>query len=485
MPDKKNILFLMTDQHREDYIGYDPASVLETPNLDRLAGSVGLTDCTTVNPISTPARTALLTGKYSHQIGTLSMSGDLSRQHPTYLRALQDAGYWTAAVGKLHWLQGWEWGTARGEGHDLVGMKKQMKEFGLDHLWESSGKQLAVKNYCDYCAHLEEKGLLEDYRDWIESCSHNAHVARPDEHTGEPWPFAEEDYVDVVTGDRMVEAIRNRPADRPFMLFGSFCCPHPPYDPPESYLEAVPPEEEDFWEPFEKEWPPHIPDHLRRARRAYKAMINLVDRQVGRVLGMLEEEGILEDTVVLFTSDHGEQLGDLGHGGKQDPWPGSVSVPCAIRHPDHLEGRLVGSPVENTDLTATILDVAGLDPQEVLVRDWPAFHDRVPCRSLMPIVRGETDRVRDYAFSECEGRWQLIRDSEWIYVRQLDYEEPGRASEHLYNRVADPGCRNNLIEDPGHADVVQRFRDRREFVMDGTPPAQLRWAPLIGDPPRR
>lgn len=99
---RPNIILLMTDQHRADHAGFLPGSRMATPHLDRLAGSVGFSNCVTVNPICTPARTALLTGKYTHQIGTLDMSGDLSREHPTYPRALQQAGYWTAGVGKFH-----------------------------------------------------------------------------------------------------------------------------------------------------------------------------------------------------------------------------------------------------------------------------------------------------------------------------------------------------------------------------------------------
>lgn len=153
-----NIVLLMTDQHRADRVGFLPDSRMATSNIDRLAGSVGFSNCVTVNPICTPARTALLTGKYTHQIGTLSMSGDLSREHPTYLHALQNGGYWTAGVGKFHWMQGWPWHTERGKGHDLVALKDEVKKYGLDYVWEMSGKQLAVKNYCDYCEYLQSKG---------------------------------------------------------------------------------------------------------------------------------------------------------------------------------------------------------------------------------------------------------------------------------------------------------------------------------------
>jgi len=476
----KHIVFLMTDQHRPDYVGYAPDAKIRTPNIDRLAGSVGFTRCVTVNPICTPARTALLTGKYTHQIGTLAMAGDLSLEHPTYTQALQKAGYWTAGVGKFHWLQGWPWGAPRGKGHDLVGIRDEIRRFGFDYVWETAGKQLALRNYCEHARHMDAKGLLDAYRDHVSRRPHNTVYGENPHLTGEPWPFDEEDYVDILAGTKMVEAIRDRPTDKPMFLFGSFCCPHPPYDPPGSYLERVEPDEtEDFIGAEGSDLTDEQKQAIFRARRAYKAMILLVDDQVGRVLGALADEGILDQTVLLFTSDHGEMLGDRGVSGKQKPWRSSVGVPCAIRHPDYPSRQLNDSPVEITDLTATMLDVAGVDPQAALSRDWPGFQNRVPCRSLMPIVTGQAHAVREFAFSECNGQWQMIQSDRWKYVRWLDYQEPGTRREELYDLREDPQELTDLAGDPDAADGLAWCRQRCDFVMDTTPPAQTRWAPLI------
>lgn len=115
-----NILLILTDQLRPDAVGFGPDGRFATPNIDRIAAGSVFAACQTVNPLCQPARTALLTGKYTHQIGLRAMSGDLSPQHPTFPRALRDAGYHTAAVGKLHYLQTWPWGTGPGEGNDLT-----------------------------------------------------------------------------------------------------------------------------------------------------------------------------------------------------------------------------------------------------------------------------------------------------------------------------------------------------------------------------
>jgi arylsulfatase A-like enzyme len=174
-------------------------------------------------------------------------------------------------------------------------------------------------------------------------------------------------------------------------------------------------------------------------------------------------------------------MGDHGRVQKQSPYHASAVVPTAIRHPDYLHGKLNDSPVELTDLTATILEVAGIDPRQALSKDWPAFHDRVPCRSLLPIVTGEAERVRDYAFSECAGQWQMIQSERYKYVRSLQYDDPERVPEQLYDLQEDPQELVNVIDRPAYAEAAAWCRRRRDFVLDRTPLAQLQWAPIIGD----
>ncbi|GBF77282.1 hypothetical protein PA598K_05821 [Paenibacillus sp. 598K] len=470
----------MTDQHRLDHVSYHGGGRLATPNIDRIADSVGFTRCVSVNPVCSPARSALLTGKYTHQIGMTAMSGDLSPQHPTYLRALQEHGYRTIGIGKLHWLQGWKFGTPIGRGHPLTDLKDEIRQFGFDEVWEAAGKQLVSRNYCDYAEHLDRQGLLEAYRAFNARSGTNTNIAEQQNFTGEPFPFGERNYLDIVIGDKLVEAIEQGAGEQPFFLLGSFVGPHPPYDPPASYLEQIPYEEEDDFLPGpDGSLTDTTKRHLYRMRRAYKAMIRIIDEQVGRLFAKLEEKGILDDTVILFVADHGEMMGDHGRVQKQSPMRASVVVPAAIRHPDWLNGERNDSPVELTDLTATILDVAGIDPQQALSKDWPAFHDRVPCRSLLPIVAGEAGRVRDYAFSECAGQWQMILSERWKYVRSLQYDDPDRVPEQLYDLQEDPDEQRNVIELPQYRDAAQWCRRRRDFVLDRTPPAQLRWAPII------
>ncbi|MDF2653100.1 MAG: hypothetical protein K0Q73_8905 [Paenibacillus sp.] len=480
MTKAKNIILLMTDQHRIDYVGYAGSKKVDTPNMDRIAESVGFTNCQTVNPVCTPARTALITGKYTHQIGTLAMSGDLSLQHPTFMRALQKAGYHTSGIGKFHFLQTWEWGIPRGKGVNLVSLKEKIKEYGYDYVWETSGKQLAVKNYCDYCEYLEQKGLLETYRDFVQTTGPNTPF--PDvwpEDEANPWPLSEEDYIDVVTADKIIDRIEARQEDKPFFIFGSFCSPHKPFDPPERYLNMVPYQEMDDFIPGEKALSDIDKQRLYKKRRAYIAMIKLIDDQIGRIFDVLEKEGILDDTVILFTADHGEMLGDHFRIQKSVHFRASATVPAAIRHPEYLHRKVSDAPIELTDLTATILDIAGLNPQEALSKRWPAFHNIVPSRSLMPIVTGEKDRIRDFTFTECSGKWEMIQTECWKYVRFLDYSDPDQVVEVFYDLSNDSDETINSIDDPSFKQAIEWCRKRRDYVKDRTPPAQTVWAPLI------
>ena len=490
------IIYFMTDQHRSDHVSFLPGSRVETPNLDRLAGTCAFADCLSVNPVCAPMRSALLTGKYTHQIGLQNNNGDLSRQHPTYLRALQGAGYHTAASGKLHWISGWsgpEW--PRGGAYDLPRMKDDLLAYGLDALWEASGKGNAIQNNDDYTEYLAAHGLLDAYRDHAVSRAYNRAERRMvgmnydqlEVESGDPLPIGDEHYVDAVIAREAIRLIRERPKDKPLHLFVSFCGPHPFYDPPKRFfeMETESAEEPPFFPGPDGEVPTGSKaEHLRKLRRSYRAMVRAIDHYTGEILDVLKEEGLFDEALLCFASDHGEMLGDHLAMSKSKPWKESANVPLGFRHPDAPEaGRVSDAPVELTDLTATMLDFAGLDAKEVLSQPRPGFHDRVPCRSLLPVIRGEAAAVRDFAFSEGAPGWKMVQDERWKYIR-YPRPEPGPAVEALYDRSEDPGEQVNRAGDRACAAVLQTMRDRLDWVLESTPPAQLRWAPLPGEATR-
>ncbi len=480
MDEKMNILFLMTDQHNPDYVGYAANSKARTPNIDWIAEGAAFTAAVSPNPVCTPARVALLTGRYPHQTGMMTMSGDLNPRYPTYMQALQKSGYFTAGIGKMHWLQGWHWNVPRGRGHDLVELHEEMKKFGFDELWEAAGKGLMLKNYCDYSKYLDELGLLEKYRDEVEKRAGIGHPERPE--TSESFGIPARHHVETVIADKIIASIRNRPNGQPFCIFGSFLSPHPIIDPPQEYLD-------DSWEDKEegflvKEGCEQIPLEKQhrwiKNRRGYRALIHQVDDQIGRIIQTLREDNLLENTLILFTADHGDMLGNFDIDGKNQPWRESVNVPLAIRHPRHVSSRRVHSPVSLIDVTATILDAAGLNPKDALSLEWPSWNHVIPCRSLMPVLRGDTEGIRDFAFSENDG-WEMIQTETCKYVRYRsqgdEYTPPVEA---FFDLERDPKEITNAIASPECQERIQWCRERRAFVMNAMPAGQIGWAP-VGD----
>lgn len=473
---QKNIILFMADEFRADYTGYSGSGKMETPNIDRIAQGWQFSCCSSTNPICAPARTSLVTGRYPHQIGTLAMYGDLNPQIPTFMQILQKHGYYTAGVGKLHYLATWPAGTPRGKILNLVELKERMKEFGFDDLWESAGKQLMLRNFCDYGEYLEERGLRETYLDFIEKSLEQERGIVHNPEAVSPTFLEEKDYIDVVTADRALDFLKNRPEGKPFYLFTSFCGPHMPFDPPQRWIDRIPYEEKDD---FIEDMPltGEQKEGLWRKRRNYKAMIALIDEQIGKILDYLDATGLMENTVLLFTSDHGEMLGDHNRMGKAVPYRESCTIPLAIRHPDFLQNGYCRTPVSLVDVTATILDCAGIDPKE-LEGQKLAFSNQLPGRSLMPVLSGKKGEIREYSFSESGRSWQMLETMEWKYIFHPDISTPEEWKEELYHKTEDQREQKNLASDPALRSVLDWFRKRRSYEVDHTLPIQTVWAPL-------
>lgn len=500
----KNILLLMTDQQRADYVGYVPGGKAVMPHVDSLAASAHFTCCQTTNPICTPARTSLITGRYPRQIGTLTMAGDLFPQIPTMMQALQAAGYRTYGIGKFHYLQTHPWDTPRGRGMRLYDMAQDgvMQAFGYDFIWETAGKQQLDKCYDFYAKYLDEQGILEQVRDFMFACGGaNGDTADHNYDKALPWAFDEAHYVDVVTGRVAAEQLRTLDKDQPFFMKVSFCGPHKPYEAPQRYLDLFPPtQEEAFVLAPDQSLTPAQKQALYRQRRSAKAMLRLIDDQIGLLLDILSERGLAQDTLVLFTSDHGDMLGDHFMLQKGVPWRQSLNVPLAVRAPGLPPIGENGSPVELSDLTATMLDWAGLEPAAALSRAWPAYNDLLPCRSLLPVLRGEAASIRDFAFSESDfteervpgvspaqterarggrGRsnaWQCITTRTTKYIKYLGYALEEAPNEEFYDLAADPAELHDLIESPVYQPQIAQARRRLMYLIDHYPPAQKTWA---------
>ncbi len=350
-----NILFITTDEHRFDSLGCYGNTVIRTPNIDSIAAQGVLFDRGYVqNPMCMPSRMAIMTGRYCSENGcNINCTGiPQFEQENTFIQVLRDNGYYTAAIGKMHMMP--KWGP-----------------FGFTYLDLVEGKADANNQYIDY---LKSKGL-----------NGHQHKAK-----GDALPFGThtnalpaEDTIDAFVGRRAVQWLRKWPAGssetQPFFLWVSFSNPHFPFDPPEPYDTMYDPAEVPLpvWKDGEMDNKPTqrqlqkergydkvTESLLRKIVANYYGNISLVDDQVGEILNVLSSKGLTDNTLIAFTSDHGDHLGDhkLLHKSGVTFYDISVRVPYLISFPPLFpRGVVCESLVESIDLPATFLDVTGIN----------------------------------------------------------------------------------------------------------------------------
>jgi choline-sulfatase len=410
------------------------------PNLDRLRSEGitlqhGYSSC----PICMPTRMTWAYGLYASQVaeGLLHNAHDWPRGLPTMPQRLQDAGYYTALIGKLHSLA---WIIPR----DVISEEAVTCARGFDEAFEVSGKILPAGQYrCRYSEHLASKGLLERYVADVRARS----PFFGNEERLEPSFLAPEDHMDGFIGDRVCEWIGSYERDQPFFLHASLCGPHFPLDPPSPFFEHYQPEE----------MPPPVGDldaddagRWLRDRALYCGLIEFVDHQVGRMLAALERRGLADDTLVLFTTDHGDMMGDHGLRYKGHPYDASVRTPVIARLPGRIAaGARSDALVESVDLPLTILDAVGVDVAS------PQTLPQTPGRSYWPVLTGDRNEHRDWVYSEAGARgrkWRMCRERNWKYVFSAGGDDK------LFDMAADPDELVNAVDAPVHAGRLSRMR---------------------------
>ncbi|MFP4157960.1 MAG: sulfatase, partial [Opitutales bacterium] len=323
---------------------------------------------------------------------------------------------------------------------------------------------------------LEEAGIpYEDYRSYIDQASAGGYDQKlpiAQRFAEGRWPYDPHLYVDNRIGSLAKERLgRLTGGEEPFLLWASFCGPHPPYDPPPEYLdlealddgvEPIPPEGMELSAEDKR--------HLAELRRRYRAMIRLIDHQVGQLLDTLEASGKSDDTLIVFTADHGEMLGDHGRINKNLYYRSSVSIPMALRGPGIPSGARYSGPVELTDVTGTILDAAGLNPQKALSRVSPA-------RSLLPAARAPgTTTVRDHAFSSLAPGWYMVKDRRHKYVSGPSGDD-GRPWQWMIDLENDACEQNDQSNSDDVAQAATSLRDLMLQTLQRHPAPTVNWLP--------
>ena len=447
---KPNILFIMTDQMRADAMGCSGEWV-NTPNLDRIAGEgVRFSNAVTTSPVCIPARVTLATGRYPHNTGIWQNTGyDMPPDTPTWMQAVRGAGYRTSVFGKTH---------LHHHNGDLRDREHLIRAYGLDDVDEIGGPRASARLGSHMTERWEKKGLWEKYKaDYEERFSNKPWVVRPS-------VLPLEEYADVYVGQRAREYLEEYDREQPWFCWVSFGGPHEPWDTPEPYASMYDPDE--MPEPIESsetlepsslngrmgevlagDRAPDIPrEDVAAIRADYAGNVTLIDDQIGEILDTIEERGELDDTVIVFCSDHGEMNGDHGLIYKNQFFNSAVRVPLLLRTPETARGDVAGSvcdsPTEWMDLGPTVVDLAGSELE----------HQQFG-RSLCPILQNPGRENRSEALSEISGEL-MIMDRRWKLIVNSDGEPY-----LLFDQVNDPKETQNQLDDPDVQDVVEDLKE--------------------------
>lgn len=477
---RPNILFLMADQFRGDCVGADGNPVIQTPHLDRLASEGFLFHrAYSSTPSCTPARAALLTGLSPWHHGQLGY-GRVAEQYPFEKpRALRDAGYHTFAVGKMHWHP-----QRNGHGYHRV-------------VLDESGREQTPEFRSDYrCWFMSQAPHLDPDATGIGWNDHRAAAyALPEELHPTRW-----------TADVAVNFLEGYAGAEPFFMKVSFARPHSPYDPPKRWMDAyadapLPPAAVGGWaakyaprsDDTDSLWHGDLgPEKARHARQGYYGSISFLDEQIGRVLAALEMRGELENTLILFTADHGDMTGDHHLWRKTYAYEASARIPMILRCPKGWEtapaGTRIDRPVELRDVLPTFLDAAGTEAPIPLDGKSLLELARNPEAAWRPWI--DLEHCQCYAESH---NWTALTDGRRKYIYQfLDGQE------QLFDLDNDPAELNDLAADPAHANELGAWRGRmiahleergEAFVKNGrlvTRPKGVLYSPNYpGGPPDR
>jgi arylsulfatase A-like enzyme len=458
MSDRPNIVFVMSDQHRADMMGCAGDPVVKTPNMDRLAAEgIRFERAYCQGPLCMPSRASMLTERYVRDHGVFENASQVSEGTPTFLQGLRQAGYHTCEIGKMHL---WPHGLVRDK--NVSSMHDLLVSYGFDEPIETVGKLASLVHDTVYTDYLRDKGLLDRYRDFIGRLRHAGRANGAPAWRAEPCPLALEDYADVWHGARAAKWIEDYSRPKPFFLWVGFPGPHDPWDAPaeavEQYRHAEIPMPRSLNRPAV---PPSGPfnvmltaflaysdsatmteEAITGMRRAYYANLTVIDAGLGRIVEALRKKGLLDNTWIVYTTDHGEMMGEHRMLAKMVFYEPSVRVPIIIRPPGGAQARTVRERVQLMDLAATFREIAGA-----------AAIEQSAANSLMPSLAGEREPAAlDALPSENFGFAMFLTDRHKLVVYE-DTCEPGQ----LFDLLEDPAEDRNLCGDPGHAALVERL----------------------------
>jgi arylsulfatase len=463
-PTAPNILLITTDQHRGDCLGIAGHPAVMTPNLDYwFESGAYFPRAYSEAPTCIPARRALISGMSPFGCGLPGYQDGVPFDPPTtMMHEFRANGWQTMCSGKMHF-------------------SPQRKHHGFETMVLHEGQQRFDDYIDDYDEWLKARSPLHERQHGMDS---NSWMARPSH-------LPEELHNTTWTVDAAIELLRRRDPTRPFFLWLSFVRPHAPLDPPQVYWDMyadaeLPPPSISEWSMKHAVPPPLEPNawrgflnerDQRRAQIGYYACITQIDHQIGRLLEEMRRLDCCNETFMAMTADHGEMLGDHHLWRKSYAYEGSARVPFLMRFPtrgplaDLPTGQAHQHVVGLQDVMPTLLDVAGLDIPE-----------HVEGRSLLPLLRddqsgGAQAEWREFLHGEHADCYDPDESMHYLTDGQRKYIWfPYTGDEQFFDLVADPGERDNLAQQPDHADEVALWRgrlvaklaDRGDGFSDGT-----------------
>lgn len=419
-----NILYVFADQMHAFAMGCMGNPDIHTPHLDQLAAEgILFRNAYTSFPVCTPYRGVLFTGRYGSQTGITGNNKPLPRDGMTLADSLNRGGIRTSYVGKWH---------LGGAGNIAVppSLRGGFQEF--------IGYQ-CYNSYVDQVWFFDEEGVKREYQ------RHRT---------------------DVTTDIAIERLSALKEKGDAFALFVSYQNPHYPVQPSKKYADLYKnspinrrPNAQDI-DPYTKTFSPPTPNceidlnymryggDLDEYLRLYYAMVTQLDDNVGRLLASLEELGLSHNTVVVFTSDHGDMQGSHGLKNKNVFWEESTRVPLIVRVPGGLQGVVKEELIGTVDLYPTLLDYAGVSIDEVAQQSGVALQSLLEGESFAPMTKGQVQHWENEVFSE-DASWHMLRRGDWKLVLDRHSLQPT----HLFNLKEDPYEMNNRVEDE---EVVKR-----------------------------
>ena len=453
---KKNVLILMSDQHKPDCLGIAGHPVAKTPNLDALArGGMRFGSAYCTNPVCTPSRASILTGLYTHHHQAFNNSTPWPFQHKTLADYFGAAGYMSALIGKMHFVDaqthGFDYRLDFNDWFQYLGPKTKLyaDELGkpnsgsglpqIDDLWRDEGDPW--------------KGVRDlDNRE--------GPVA-----VGRVSKIPETDQFESFVARESIRFLRNHSKDQPFFLISSFLKPHDPFMPAQRFADMFRAEDmrlPDTWgkvnldevpAPVRRaiEHNPYTPevdkvDAARRRMAFYYANLAQMDDRAGAILQALRDMDLEKDTIVVYTSDHGEMLGEHGLWQKFEFYESSCGVPLIVRAPGVTpENKQCSSPVSLVSLLPTIAELCEIPVPSTL--DGKSF---VP-RLRQPELPTASPVFAEYDLRTPKAKY-MIRDGDYKYMFWT------HAMPELYDLSNDPKEMHNLALRPEHRSQVDELK---------------------------